>query len=353
MVRLSLEHKADINAADKSGYTPLLNAAERGNMAIVEILTERGADLAARTLEGATAFGLAAGSTNRLLLEWLSAKQPALDAKDQAPALQHAALYGRLANVQWLLDKGVPVSVTINSGTPLHAAAGGPGLVAEWRQERRLGVPSRPPPRPNDVGDDAGSEDDYARIVSLLLKSGAEVNAADSNGRTPLHIAVNCGCLPTADILLQHQADAQARNMYGKTPLHDAAALSDDRMVELLLANGARIEAKDNDQCTPLHNAAAWGNLVTVKALLAHGADVSTRDRYRTTPLHWAVMTTNVLLVTLLLDAGAAINALDMAGRTPLHQAADTGREAVVKLLLEHKAATTALDVNSDTPQRI
>ncbi|MCX6929678.1 MAG: ankyrin repeat domain-containing protein, partial [Verrucomicrobia bacterium] len=195
MVRLLLEHKANLNATDKSGYTPLLNAAERGNMAIVEILTERGADLAARTLEGATAFGLAAGSTNRLLLEWLSAKQPALDAKDQVPVLQHAALYGRLANVRWLLDKGVPVTVTIKSGTILHAAAGGPGSVAEWLQEKRLGVQSRPPPRQNGVGDEAGSEDDYAQIVLLLLKSGAEVNAVDSIGRTPLHFAVDYGCL--------------------------------------------------------------------------------------------------------------------------------------------------------------
>ena len=349
MVRLLLEHKADVNAADKSGFTPLLNAAEEGDMATVEILAEQGANLANRTLQGGCAFYLAAGSTNRLLLEWLTAKQPALDSKDQVLALQNAALHGRLANVQWLLDKGVPVSVTNRSDTPLRSAAGGPGLIAGMRQEKRLGVQSRPPSRPYDVGDEAGSEDDYAQIVSLLLKGGAEVNAASSDGRTPLHFAATFGCLPIAGILLRHGADVKARSASGKTPLHHAATFGDDRLVELLLVNGAVIEAKDSYQFTPLREAASVGNLMALKALLAHGAEVSVRDRYGATPLHWAAMTTNVATVGLLLDAGAQINALDTGSRTPLHQAADTGREDVVQLLLERKADTTARDANSDT----
>jgi ankyrin repeat protein len=349
MVRLLLEHKADINATDKSGFTPLLNAAEKGHMAIAEILVQQGADLAARTLQGACAFGLAAGSTKRLLLEWLTAKQPALDAKDQVLALQNAALHGRLANVQWLLDKGVPAAGTNKAGAPLHSAASGPGAIASMRQEKRLGVQSRPPSRPYDVGDEAGSEDDYAQIVSLLLKNGAEVNAVEPNGRTPLFFAADYGCLPIADILLRHKANVQARDTFGKTPLHKAATFGDDRLVGLLLAHGAVIEAKDNYGFTPLRDAAAVGNSVAAKSLLVHGGDVSVRDRYSATPLHWAAMTTNLATVALLLDAGAQINALDMGSRTPLHQAADTGREDVVQLLLERKADATARDANSDT----
>ena len=57
IVRLLREHKAEVNATDKSGFTPLLNAADIGEMTVVEILAAQGADLAARALEGGCAFG--------------------------------------------------------------------------------------------------------------------------------------------------------------------------------------------------------------------------------------------------------------------------------------------------------
>ena len=345
MVRLLLEHKADINATDKSGFTPLLNATEKGYMAIVEILVQQGADLAAHDQKVPCAFGLAAGSTNRLLLEWLAERLPALDFKEKVLALQNASMHGRLANVRWLLEKGVPAGVTNFIGTPLLSASGGRGMIARMRQQKQASLQS--------LGDEAGPEEDYAQIVSLLITNGAEVNAVGSEGRTPLLLAATCGSLPIAEVLLQHKADIQARNALGKTPLHQAATFGDDRLVELLLANGAVIEAKDNDGFTPLRDAASVGNSKSLTSLLAHGGVVSVRDRYEATPLHWAAMTTNVAAVALLLDAGAGINALDLARRTPLHQAAEAGRDGVVKLLLERKADATALDANADTPMEL
>jgi ankyrin repeat protein len=342
MVRLLLEHKADVHATDKEGFTPLLNAAEKGHKAIIEILVEQGADLAARTQKDACAFALAAGSTNRLLLEWLAEKLPALDFKDKVLALQSAAMHGRLANVRWLLEKGVPGGASNAAGTPLEKAAGGPGMIARLRQQKTPALKS--------VGDEAGSEEDYAQIVSLLLTNGAAANTVGFEGRTPLHYATTCGSVLITEILLRHKADIQARTSFGKTPLHQAATWGDARLVELLLAHGAVIEAKDNDDFTPLRDAASAGNSATVKSLLAHGGVVSVRDRYGATPLHWAAMTTNVTAVALLLDAGADINALDTGKRTPLHQAVAAGRDAVVRLLLERKADATLRDAGFDNP---
>lgn len=345
MVRLLLKRKADPNAADKEAFTPLLNAAEHGYIGIVEILVQKGADLTARTRKDSCAFALAAGSTNHALVQWLAEKLPTIDSKDKVLALQTASMHGRLANVRWLLEKGVPAGVSNFIGTPLLSASGGPGMIARLRQQKD--------PALNSPGDEAGSEADYAQIVSLLLTNGADVNFAGPEGRRPLHNATTCGSVLITETLLHHKADLHARTSFGKTPLHQAAAWGDGRLVELLLNNGAVLEARDNDTFTPLRDAAATGNGATIKVLLAHGAAVSVQDRYGATPLHWAAMTTNAAAAALLVDGGAAINALDVAKRTPLHQAVETGRDAMVQFLVEHKADTTATDMNFDTPAEL
>jgi ankyrin repeat protein len=342
MVRLLLEHKADIHATDKEGYTPLLNAAEHGYMGIIEILVRAGADLAARTQNDSCAFGLAAGSPNHALVQWLAEKLPTITTKDKASALLGASMHGRLANVRWLLAQGVSASLTNAAGTPLLLAAGGPGMMARLRQSTDTPLKS--------LGYEAAPEADYAQIVSLLITNGGHVNSVGPEGRTPLQDAIASGAVLITEMLLRHKADIQARTSSGRTPLHQAASVGDARLVELLLTNGAVLEARDNKKFTPLHYAAAAGNATTIKVLLARGAVVSVRDQYDATPLHWAAMTTNVATVALLLDAGAAVNALDVGRQTPLHQAAVTGRDAVVKLLVERKADTTARAANGDTP---
>jgi ankyrin repeat protein len=344
LVRLLLEYKPNVNAADDSGFTPLLNAAENGELPLVEALVQHGADLAARNKANNGAFALAAGSTNRMLLEWLAEKLPVLDPKDKVAALQAACGHGRLASVRWLLQKGVPAAVTNSLGTPLHFASMGPDMIARVRQGKQSQWPDG----------ETGPEEDYVQIVSLLLTNGAEVDAVGYEGRTPLHEACTGGCLPTAKLLLRHRANVRARTDLGKTPLHQSAAFGNYRLVELLLANGADLEARDNYGFTPLREAASTGNLTSLKALLAHDAKVTVYDRrYGATPLHWAAMSTNVSVVAALLDAKANINARDMGQRTPLHQAASLGREPIVRLLLERGAKVSVMDAAGDTPERL
>jgi hypothetical protein len=102
-------------------------------------------------------------------------------------------------------------------GTPLHAAANGPG---------------------------------DAEITRYLLKSGADVNAVDDRGYTPLKVAV------------------RGRSSEEKR-----------RIVELLLSNGADVDTKSRGGgATPLHIASLAGNITVVKMLLARKADVNATD---------------------------------------------------------------------------
>jgi TonB family protein len=96
--------------------------------------------------------------------------------------------------------------------------------------------------------------------VDVLLRAGAKPYIGDSDGATPLHLAV--GPVPPGgsidayrrviDLLIQGHADLQARDKNGDTPLHVAIQQGDRIAVQLLLQNKAATDAKDNRGLTPL-----------------------------------------------------------------------------------------------------
>jgi ankyrin repeat protein len=83
-------------------------------------------------------------------------------------------------------------------------------------------------------------------------------------------------------------ADVNAKDEGGQTPLHQAALRGNKEIVELLIANGADRNAKDVNGRTPLHYA-TFGYNETVELLLANGADVNPKDRGGQTPLDLAI----------------------------------------------------------------
>jgi len=79
-----------------------------------------------------------------------------------------------------------------------------------------------------------------------LISKGANVNAKDIYGRTPLHfIGLNI-CINIGVLLISKGADLNAKGYKGYTPLHNAAWKDFNKIGELLISNGADINAKDN-----------------------------------------------------------------------------------------------------------
>jgi len=181
------------------------------------------------------------------------------------------------------------------------------------------------------------------------LAQGADVNARNENGWTPLHIAVRWGYVAVAEFLIEKGALVDARNDAGETPLYYAR---ETRIVTLLLTNGAAVNAVDKAGKAPLHMAAgSWTTKEGVVALLlANGAVINAMDAVGRTPLHVAASEGEKDTAELLLSNGAVVNAVDKAGRTPLHAAASTGHEDVAVLLLAKGANINAADQLSLTP---
>ncbi|XP_071732599.1 acyl-CoA-binding domain-containing protein 1-like isoform X2 [Rutidosis leptorrhynchoides] len=93
---------------------------------------------------------------------------------------------------------------------------------------------------------------DFARegdVQNLLkcLEGGISVDTKDSEGRTPLHWAVDRGHTDVAELLLSKNADVNIKDNEGQTPLHYAAVCEREAIAELLVKASAGISIKDDD----------------------------------------------------------------------------------------------------------
>ncbi len=147
------------------------------------------------------------------------------------------------------------------------------------------------------------------QTAQSLLRQGADVNAADPDGTTPLHWAAEAGDTEMAQLLLHAGANPKARNRYGVTPLSLAAGNGNGALVGLLLKAGADPSATLPSGQTILMTAARAGNPEAVR-LLIPGSDVNAREStYGETALMWAAAENHPAAVKLLLEHGAQIDA--------------------------------------------
>ena len=152
---------------------------------------------------------------------------------------------------------------------------------------------------------------------------------------------------------LQAGADPEAREENGYTPLHVAATFGNAEVIAVLAGAGANLEARDEMGITPLHAAVIPGNAEVIAALLQAGADLEARAESGITPLHVAAITRNaevIAAIAALLQAGADLEAQAEGGGTPLHAAAARGNAETIEALLQAGANPKALTATGKLP---
>ena len=143
-----------------------------------------------------------------------------------------------------------------------------------------------------------------AQVVRKLLDNGADVNARDAEGNTPLILASFYASPECVELLIEKGADVNAANKAGATALIRAATSYEK--TRLLVAAGANVQVRTALGNTPLILAARRaGNSRTVQLLLEHGADATERNDAGVSPVLSAAASGDVETVRLLLDAGA------------------------------------------------
>ena len=82
-------------------------------------------------------------------------------------------------------------------------------------------------------------------MAKLLIQKGADVNLKNTkDGLTPLMVAAYNGDMEMVDLLLKSKADVNAADSKGNTPLMIASANDDAEMVKWSIENGAKVNAK-------------------------------------------------------------------------------------------------------------
>jgi len=240
IARLLISHQAILDVKDKDGRTALQRAAEFGSKPVLMELVENGSDLALVDKEKRTVLHWAASWSWADVVEMLLQRmESGVRAKNSygETALHIAAQCGNRNIVRLLMSRGFDLADKDNQGNnALHWAAKGqnPEIVLDLLKSN-----------PNLVNDRCiawqsplhlATTWGNLRVVKVLLWSGAQVQATDDFGMTPLHCAAKQGDTRIAGTILQDErVDVNAEDHLGRTPLYIACEWYNKEVVDMLL----------------------------------------------------------------------------------------------------------------------
>jgi ankyrin repeat protein len=196
---------ADVGEEGDLG-TPLHVAVFRGDLAIVTLLLDKGADIeSSKKLNGDRPLHVAVSYNHPEIVALLLARGAMVEARDASDrtALHLAALKGYAAVAKVLLGADVKATFMSQKFSALHAAC----------------------------------YSDHKEVAAVLLSFHADVNAS-ADGWTPLHQAAEHGSPELVELLLANGANTKVKSKAGLTPLMVAKSNFDKRIAEVFSRHG-------------------------------------------------------------------------------------------------------------------
>ena len=288
-LRMLLQQKIDVNAAQADGATAIQWAAYRNDLEMAEMLIAGGANVKLANHDGATPLWLAVENANAALIEKFL--EAGADPNERQPngetPLMMAARTGNVAALKVLLDHKANVNLKENlRGT----------TALMW-----------------------AAEQSHPEAVRVLSQHGADVNAASAadTRNSRLNIAPTVQQRIAQDVTIARGRGRGSPAGPGDTA-GAAAAAADDFAAFYRLP-----QVKDGGGLTPLVYAAREGCLECARVLLDAGAKVNQITNYGWTALLTATQNRHYLLAAYLLDHGADPNIPNKGGWSPLYLATD------------------------------
>uniref|UniRef100_A0A8C6J698 Transient receptor potential cation channel subfamily A member 1 n=1 Tax=Melopsittacus undulatus TaxID=13146 RepID=A0A8C6J698_MELUD len=313
--------KTHINFTNNGKCSPLHLAVQSGDLEMIKMCIEFGAQIDLKQNEKCTALHFAAtqGATEivKLMMSSYAGEESIIDAVDgnKETLLHRTALFDHYELAEYLISMGANIdSVDIEGRSPLLLATS----CASWK------------------------------IVNLLLSKGANVSLKDHLGRNFLHLTVlqpgGLQHLNEKFLQMEHIKNLVVdEDNEGCTPLHYACRQGVTLSVNNLLSLNVSIYSKSRDKKSPLHFAASYGRINTCQRLIRDMKDtrlLNEGDKKGMTPLHLAAQNGHEKVVQFLLKRGALF-LCDYKGWTALHHAAFGGYTRTMQIILDTNVKCT------------
>ncbi|KAI8966064.1 putative ankyrin repeat protein [Daldinia sp. FL1419] len=273
LIQRLVELGTPLDNQDPIGYTPLAIAAVKKNEDVARYLIEQGANVNILSPSFGSITHLAVAHSTLNIVKLLVDSGADLEAVD--PRYGQSLLYTAFdieddsdyrAMVKYLVDE---------AKAPIDKLGG----QLEYPIIRAAGIVK------------LGVTPDI-RILKFLIRRGAQLNVADSQGRRAVHFV----CLSWTDdaikALVKAGAEIDVKDKFGRTPLHFAAASPGDQCFHYLLNHVKNIDINvtDHDNWTPLLWAARSGNSNTISTLIKHNADLWARGHVYGADAEWSAL---------------------------------------------------------------
>nr|XP_023475347.1 kinase D-interacting substrate of 220 kDa isoform X7 [Equus caballus] len=350
-----LEKCKDVDERNECGQTPLMIAAEQGNLEIVKELIKNGANCNLEDLDNWTALISASKEGHVHVVEELLKYGASVEHRDMGgwTALMWACYKGRTEVVELLLSHGANPSVTgLYSVYPIIWAAGrGHADIVHLLLQNGAKV---------NCSDKYGTtplvwaaRKGHLECVKHLLAMGADVDQEGANSMTALIVAVKGGYTQSVKEILKRNPNVNLTDKDGNTALMIASKEGHTEIVQDLLDAGTYVNIPDRSGDTVLIGAVRGGHVEIVRALLQKYADIDIRGQDNKTALYWAVEKGNATMVRDILQCNPDTEICTKDGETPLIKATKMRNIEVVELLLDKGAKVSAVDKKGDTPLHI
>ncbi|PAA47570.1 hypothetical protein BOX15_Mlig004077g1 [Macrostomum lignano] len=335
-----------VHAADSSGISTLMLAAQSGSSEIIEALITRKQQLVEmKDIFGKSALEYAIVWDQEKVINQLIDAGCNVDNQQKdgrTPLMLAIASTSKSADevVQTLIERGCSVDAVTEDGFNVAHVACKYNKLQVLKVLMEKGVSIESLTKSSDSCLTLAVSKGSAELIGLLVDAGLSKSHTNCEGHSAVSLGYQRGNEEVLSKLLP-VSDSDVSNKYanGNTLLHLACEGGLKKLIESLLdRDPTLLEAKNSKLETPLHVASRCSKLELVDLLLQRGAEINSADEMGETPLFMAISAGNFTICKSILDKKPDLSLLNSEGVSAMAKAYHKGKTSIIRMLQAEEA---------------